>query len=79
LLTQIRSRVKHSPLNPYTSNLSGNDELLLRDLIDTGDMEAFMNDVLVETKDKRKYNEIIEKVLRRIEENGLYIKLEKCI
>jgi len=52
---------------------------ILRDLIDTGDMEAFMNDVLVETKDKRKYNEIIEKVLRRIEENSLYIKLEKCI
>jgi len=37
-------------------------------------MAAFMDSVLVETEDK-----IVEKVLRRIEENNLYIKPEKYI
>jgi len=52
---------------------------ILRDLIDTGDIAAFMNNVLVETKDKEKHNEIVEKVLKRIEESDLYIKPEKCV
>ena len=49
---------------------------ILRDLIDTGDVAAFIDNVLVETKNK-KYDEIVEKVLKRIEKNNLYIKLEK--
>jgi len=52
---------------------------ILRNLIDTGDIAAFMNNVLVETKDKEKHNEIVEKVLKRIEESDLYIKPEKCV
>ena len=49
---------------------------ILRDLIDTGDVVAFIDNVLVGTKD-RKHNKIVEKVLKRIEKNNLYIKLEK--
>ena len=49
---------------------------ILRDLIDTGDVAAFIDNVLVGTKD-RKHNKIVEKVLKRIEKNNLYIKLEK--
>jgi len=52
---------------------------ILRNLIDTGDIAAFMNNVLVETKDKEKHNKIVEKVLKRIEESDLYIKPEKCV
>jgi len=52
---------------------------ILRNLIDTGDIAAFMNNVLVETKDKEKHNEIVEKVLKRMEESDLYIKPEKCV
>jgi len=52
---------------------------ILRDLIDTGDIAAFMNNVLVETKDKEKHNEIVEKVLKRMEKSDLYIKPEKCV
>jgi len=52
---------------------------ILRNLIDTGDIAAFMNNVLVKTKDKEKHNEIVEKVLKRIEESDLYIKPEKCV
>ena len=52
---------------------------ILRDLIDTGDVAAFMDDVLVETEDERRYNEIVEEVLKRIEANDLYVKPEKCV
>ena len=52
---------------------------ILRDLIDTGDIAVSIDDVLVETKDERKYNEIVEVVLKRIEANDLYMKPEKCV
>jgi len=38
---------------------------------------AFVDNILVGTETKEGYNEIIEEVLRRLEENNLYIKLEK--
>jgi len=38
-----------------------------------------MNNILVKTKKKRKHNEIVKEVLRRIEANNLYIKPKKCI
>jgi len=52
---------------------------ILRDLINTGDITAFMDNMLIKIEDKKKHNEIVKKVLKRIEENNLYIKLEKCI
>ena len=38
---------------------------------------AFVNDVLVETETKEEYDEVIEEVLKRLEKNDLYVKLEK--
>ena len=52
---------------------------ILRDLIDTRDIAAFMDNVLVEIKNKKKHDEIVEEVLKRIEENDLYTKPEKCV
>jgi len=52
---------------------------ILRDLIDTGDIAVFIDDILVETEDKKKHNEIVEEVLKRIEKNDLYIKPKKCV
>jgi len=52
---------------------------ILRDLIDTGDVVAFMDNVLVGIENEKKHDEIIEEVLRRMEENDLYIKPEKCV
>jgi len=52
---------------------------ILRDLINTENVVAFMNNVLVGTEDERRYDKIFEKVLRRMEENNLYVKPEKCI
>ena len=52
---------------------------ILRDLINTGKVAAFMDDVLVRTEKEEKHDKIVEEVLRRMEENNLYIKLEKCV
>lgn len=50
---------------------------ILRDLIDTGDMAVFIDNILVETENERRYNKIIEKVLKRIKANNLYMKPKK--
>ena len=50
---------------------------LLRDLINTGKIESFIDNMLVETKSKEGHDELVEEILRRIEENYLYVKLEK--
>ena len=52
---------------------------ILRDLINEGKVAMFVDDVLVETETEEGYNKIVEEILRRLEENDLYIKLEKCI
>ena len=51
---------------------------ILRDLIDTGNITAFMDDVLVKIENKKKHNEIVE-VLRRTEANDLYMKPKKYV
>ena len=63
--------------SPATFQAIIND--ILRDLIDTGDIAAFMDNILVGTKDERKYDKIVEEVLRRMEKNNLYIKPEKYV
>ena len=51
---------------------------LLRDLINTGKVAAFIDDVIVGTESEEGYDELVEKVIKRLEENNLYMKLEKC-
>jgi len=51
---------------------------ILRDMINEGKVAVFVDDVLVGTEMEEGYNEIVEEVLRRLEENDLYVKLEKC-
>ena len=52
---------------------------ILRDLINEGKVAAFVDDVLVGTETKEGHNEIVEKILKRLEKNDLYIKLKKCV
>jgi len=40
---------------------------------------VFVDDVLVRTETEEGYNEIVEEVLKRLEENDLYIKPKKCV
>ena len=63
--------------SPATFQIMMND--IIRDLIDTRDVAAFMDNMLVGTEDERKHKEIIEEVLERIEKNNLYIKPKKYV
>ena len=51
---------------------------LLRDLINTGKVVAFIDDVIVGMETEEGHDKIVEEVIRRLEENNLYVKLEKC-
>ena len=51
---------------------------ILWDLINIGIVVSFINSIIVETKTEKEYDEIVEEVVRRLVENNLYIKLEKC-
>jgi len=52
---------------------------ILRDLINEGKVVAFVDDILVGTEMEEGHDEIIEEILRRLEENDLYVKPEKCV
>ena len=51
----------------------------LRDIINEGKVAAFVDDILVGTETEEGHDKVVEEVLRRLEENYLYIKPEKCI
>ena len=51
---------------------------LFRDLINQEDTVTFIDDILVATDMKEGHDELVEKVLRRLEENNLFVKPEKC-
>ena len=47
------------------------------DLINTGEVASFIDNVIVSTDKKEGYDEVVEKIVKRLAENGLYIKPEK--
>jgi len=51
---------------------------LLRDLINMNKVVAFIDDVIVGTEAEEGHSEIVAKIIKRLKENNLYIKLEKC-
>jgi len=51
---------------------------ILRDMINEGKVSAFVDNILVGTKIEEEHDEIVKEVLRRLEENNLYVKPEKC-
>jgi len=52
---------------------------LLRDMIEAGDVAAFIDDVMVGTETEERHDDIVENILRRMEKNDLFVKLEKYI
>ena len=58
--------------------LSYNNKIL-RDLVNKSKVVAFVDNILVRTETKEEHNEIVEEVLKRLEENDLYIKPEKYV
>jgi len=52
---------------------------ILRNMINEGKVAAFVDDVLIGTETEEGHNNIMEEVLRRLEENDLYMKPKKCV
>ena len=50
---------------------------LLRDIIEKEEVAAFIDNVMIIIEIEEEHDEIIEEVLRRIEEKDLFVKLEK--
>jgi len=62
--------------SPATFQVMMNE--ILRDMINEGKVVAFVDNMLVGTEMEKGHDKIVEEVLRRLEENNLYVKPEKC-
>jgi len=51
---------------------------ILQDLINTGKVASFIDNIIIGTETEERYNELVEEVVRRLAENNLYMKLKKC-
>jgi len=51
---------------------------LLRDLTNTGKVAVFIDNVIVGMETEEGHDELVEEVIKRLEENDLYVKPEKC-
>ena len=51
---------------------------LLRDLINTEKVVAFIDDVIVGIEDEERCDKLVAEIVKRLEKNNLYVKLEKC-
>ena len=51
---------------------------IMRDLINEGKVAVFVDNVLVGTDSEEGHDEIVAEVLKRLEENDVYMKPEKC-
>jgi len=63
--------------SPATFQAIMND--LLRDLVVEEKIAVFIDDVMVTTETEEGHDEIVEEVLRRLEENDLFVKPEKYV
>jgi len=52
---------------------------ILRNIINKEKVASLVNNMLIGTETEEGRDEIVEEVLKRLEENDLYIKPEKCI
>ena len=50
---------------------------LLRDLINTGKVVVFINNVIIGTEGEDGHDELVVEIIKRLEENNLYVKPEK--
>ena len=51
---------------------------IIQDLINIREVVCFINNILVGIEEEKKYNEVVEEIVKMLAENNLYIKLEKC-
>ena len=63
--------------SPATFQTMMND--LLKDIIETGNVATFSNNVIVGIETEEGHDKIVEEALKRIIKNDLFVKLKKCV
>ena len=63
--------------SPATFQAMMND--FLKDLVVEEKVAVFIDDMMVAMETEEGHDEIVEEVLRRLEENDLFVKPEKCV
>jgi len=48
------------------------------DLINIGEVASFIDNIIIGMEEEKRHNEIVKEVVKKLAENDLYIKLEKC-
>ena len=48
------------------------------DLINTGKVASFINNIIIGTEGEEGHDELVEEVVRKLAEDNLYVKPEKC-
>ena len=61
--------------SPATFQIMMNE--IFQDLINTGEVVSFIDNIIIEMGEEKGYDEVIEEVVKRLVENNLYVKLEK--
>jgi len=51
---------------------------ILQNLINTRGVVSFIDNVIVRTEEEEGHDKVVEVVIKRLAENNLYVKLEKC-
>ena len=51
---------------------------LLRDLVNIGKVAVFIDNVIIGMETEERHDERLVEVIKRLEENNLYVKPEKC-
>ena len=62
--------------SPVTFQVIMNE--LLRDLINMEKVTVFIDNVIIGTEDEEGHNKLVVEIIKRLEENNLCIKPEKC-
>ena len=51
---------------------------ILQNFINTGRVVSFIDNIIIETESKEGHNKLVEEVVKKLAENNLYVKPEKC-
>jgi len=51
---------------------------ILWNFINIGKVASFIGDIIIGTEREEGHDELVEEVIKRLAENNLYMKLEKC-
>jgi len=62
--------------SPTTFQTMMND--LFCDMINQGNTATFIDNIIVAIETEKGHDKIIEEILKQLEENNFFVKLEKC-